>query len=107
MTPNQGHLRVYQGGRLIGYLPGLPQRSNHAMFDIRPGDFKMDDLGDGPVIIAHNSIGSGDFACIPGFETVEGREIRSTAIEAYDKLAKEAEMDRVIDKLVKEGPPNA
>lgn len=103
MTNQPAAYRVYQSGRLVGYLPGLPQRSTSRIFDIRPGDFKFGDLGDGMVIIAIPMIGPGDFACLPGFETAGGREAKSEAAETFNKLERDAEVDAVIAKMVERG----
>lgn len=95
--------RVYQGGRLIGYLPHLPTRSKSGIYDIRPGDFRFDDLGDGPVIVAHNGLGPGDLACVEGFEDAGGRELPMTDIaKDFDKQSKMESLDQLARKLAKQ-----
>lgn len=60
-------LPVYQGGYRIGTLP--PDfdptciKSNSFLYEPRPGDFRRA----GDKWIAANTLGPGDFECIPGF----------------------------------------
>lgn len=98
--------KVYQGKRLVGYLPGLPTTSRSGLYDIRPHDFKFVDRGDGLVIEAHTSLGPGDFSCLPGFEDAGGYEPPlSDAAQEFDKLEREQKIKKFIEAVKGLKPP--
>lgn len=58
---------VYQYGRLIGSMPGLPVKSISPLYEPRPQDFTVVTVNGEPALEAHKSLGPGDFGAIYGF----------------------------------------
>jgi hypothetical protein len=49
-------------------------RSRSWLFDIRPGDFTVEERDGSFVLLASSRLGPGDIGCLAGFEAAEGHE---------------------------------
>ncbi|HMO74534.1 MAG TPA: hypothetical protein PKD99_02470 [Sphingopyxis sp.] len=94
-APIGGPLKIYQGGRFVGTVPGFPVASTSLVFDVRPGDFTPAEHDGETVLIAHGSIAPGDFRCLAGFREPDGSARGPGPVaEMFDALASVMRVER-------------
>lgn len=67
-------------------------RSKSWLFDVRVGDFTLEQRDDEVVIVAQPCLGPGDIGCIIGFEAAEGKE----------HYSEDTEMTALADQVLRE-----
>jgi hypothetical protein len=95
VAPIAGPLKIFQEDRFVGTVPGYPVVSTSFIFDVRPGDFKVEERDGEKVLVASPMIGPGDFECLAGFRNQHGVETGKGEIAAmFDAMATVAGLRR-------------